>query len=180
MTWRQHAHLVILSLCLSVFLAGPSWAIECAPYARYISGIELYGNAGSWWWSAEGRYARGHQPKIGAALVFKPLDRMPDGHVAVVAQVLNRRAVKVDHANWGSGGGMRGSVERNILVIDVSPRNDWSQVRVWYPPTRDIGTHVYPVYGFIYAAGPAPRLQRAAFRTSRHRHHVHAVTASLG
>jgi len=34
--------------------------------------------------------------------------------------------------------------------VDVSPRGDWSQVKVWYDPIRDLGNTVYPTYGFIY------------------------------
>jgi hypothetical protein len=32
----------------------------------------------------------------------------------------------------------------------VSPVGDWSMVKVWYDPIRDLGTSVYPTYGFIY------------------------------
>ena len=35
-------------------------------------------------------------------------------------------------------------------VIDVSPGNDWTQLRVWYPPARVVGSTVFPAYGFIY------------------------------
>ncbi|CAL4866536.1 hypothetical protein MMA231_00779 [Asticcacaulis sp. MM231] len=27
---------------------------------------------------------------------------------------------------------------------------DWSKVKVWYGPSNDLGTTVYPTYGFIY------------------------------
>jgi surface antigen len=37
-----------------------------------------------------------------------------------------------------------------VTVIDVSPAGDWSQVKVWYDPVRDLGKTVYPTYGFIY------------------------------
>ncbi len=36
-------------------------------------------------------------------------------------------------------------------VIDVSAKNDWSQTRFWHQPTAQMGTSVYPTYGFIYA-----------------------------
>ena len=43
-------------------------------------------------------------------------------------------------------------------MVDVSEAGDWSAVRVWYGPIRDLGTTVYPTYGFIYsAAGQAGR-----------------------
>ena len=35
-------------------------------------------------------------------------------------------------------------------MIDVSAAGDWSQVKVWYDPVRDLGKTVYPTYGFIY------------------------------
>src|SRR5262249_53538882 len=44
----------------------------------------------------------------------------------------------------------RGQVEKNVTVIDVSPAGDWSQVKVWYESSRDLGATVYPTYGFIY------------------------------
>jgi hypothetical protein len=34
-------------------------------------------------------------------------------------------------------------------VLDVSPGNDWSAVRVWWPPSQAWGVTVYPTYGFI-------------------------------
>ena len=47
-----------------------------------------------------------------------------------------------------------------------SPAGDWSQVRVWYGPMRDLGLTAYPAHGFIYAEGaataePAERLVNA-------------------
>jgi len=35
-------------------------------------------------------------------------------------------------------------------VLDVSPGNDWSLVRVWYPRVGDYGATSYPSYGFIH------------------------------
>ena len=37
----------------------------------------------------------------------------------------------------------------------MSPAGDWSQVKVWYAPTGDLGTTVYPTKGFIYADAAA-------------------------
>jgi hypothetical protein len=72
------------------------------------------------------------------------------GHVAVVSRVLSARHVMVDHANWGGPGIRKGTVMHNISVVDVSPANDWTAVRVQVG--YDAGTfgHVYPTYGFIY------------------------------
>jgi hypothetical protein len=35
-------------------------------------------------------------------------------------------------------------------VLDVSPNNDWSQVRVWHIPGGHWGGRVYSVEGFIH------------------------------
>jgi hypothetical protein len=125
-------------------------AAQCAPYARDISGIDLYGNAWTWWSSADGQYARGHRPALGAALVFKKSRAMPAGHVAVVTALVNDRVIKVSHANWAGKGARRGRIQKDIEVVDESPKNDWSLVRVWYSPIHDFGIKTYPVYGFIY------------------------------
>ena len=74
---------------------------------------------------------------------------MSRGHVAVVSDILTDRVIRVTHANWG---GSRGKVEENVTVVDVSPSGDWSAVKVWYNPIHDLGTSVYPTYGFIYKA----------------------------
>ncbi len=44
---------------------------------------------------------------------------------------------------------MRGGVSRNISVVDVSPNNDWSAVRVALGHSGDYGS-IYPTFGFIY------------------------------
>ena len=82
--------------------------------------------------------------------MFKPTGRMRLGHVAVVSQVLTDRVIQITHANWSMIDGDRGQVEQNVTVVDVSPDGDWSQVKVWNDPSRDLGTTVYPTYGFIY------------------------------
>lgn len=123
--------------------------VACVPYARARSGIELYGDAGTWWEAASGRYARGAAPRPGSVLVLRPSGRMRDGHVAVVARVLSAREIRVDHANWASGGA-KGRIALDQPVLDVSPRNDWSLVRVWYPPVRDYGVTAYPAAGFVH------------------------------
>ena len=59
--------------------------------------------------------------------------------------MIDSRNVQIDHANWSS----RGAISRNISVIDVSPRNDWTAVRVALGQSAEFGS-VYPTYGFIY------------------------------
>ncbi|GAC1489300.1 MAG: CHAP domain-containing protein [Acetobacteraceae bacterium] len=123
--------------------------LQCVPFARENSGIELTGNAATWWAGAEGVYERGAKPEVGSVLNFRATGRMRMGHVAVVTNVINGRSVEIDHANWAGPGAMRGGVSRNITVVDVSPGNDWTAVRVALGHTDDYGS-TYPTYGFIY------------------------------
>jgi surface antigen len=125
---------------------------QCAPFARVFSGIQLFGAAAGWWQQAVGKYLHGSAPKAGSVLVFKAIGAMRSGHVATVTQVVSDRIIKVTHANWG---GMKGRVERDVTVVDASPNNDWSAVRVWYSPIQSVGTKAYPTYGFIYAGARA-------------------------
>jgi surface antigen len=139
---------VLLCLCPMSVAAESYW--QCVPFARLMSGIQIFGDAHTWWEQAAGRYQTGFTPKAGAVLCFKPTGRMRMGHVAVVSQVLTDRIIQITHANWSIIEGARGQVEQNVTVIDVSPAGDWSQVKVWYDPTRGLGSTVYPTYGFIY------------------------------
>lgn len=125
--------------------------VTCVPYARARSGIDLRGDAWEWWSAAAGRYDRGPAPRPGSILVIARGGRLRDGHLAVVSRVLSRREIRVDHANWASGG-MKGRIALDQPVIDVSPRNDWSAVKVWYPPARDYGATVYPSAGFVHGS----------------------------
>ncbi len=117
--------------------------IWCVPFARAVSGIEIKGNAATWWKQAADLYARGSQPKVGAVLNFRASRAMPMGHVAVVSAVVSEREVLVDQANWE-----RNRITEDTLVVDVSAENDWSEVRV----ANANGTlgRSNPVYGFIY------------------------------
>lgn len=123
---------------------------QCAQFARLFSGIQIFGDAWTWWQQAVGKYARGSAPEVGAVLVFKPHGAMRLGHVAVVSQVVTDRVIQVTHANWSLIGGERGQVEKDVTVVDVSADNDWSSVKVWNNPTKDLGTTIYPTYGFVY------------------------------
>ncbi len=127
-----------------------SW--QCAQFARLFSGIEIFGDAKTWWQQAMGKYARGFTPEAGSVLVFRPFGPMTRGHVAVVSQVLTDRIIQVTHANWSPVEGKRGQIENNVTVVDVSTGGDWSKVKVWYRPSGDLGTTVYPTYGFVYKA----------------------------
>lgn len=125
---------------------------QCAQFARLFSGIQIVGDAWTWWDKATGRYAKGFTPKEGSVLVFRPNGAMRLGHVSVVSQVLTDRIIQVTHANWSLIGGKRGQVEKDVTVVDVSDAGDWSRVKVWYDPTGALGTTSYPTYGFIYKA----------------------------
>ncbi|MFA6219157.1 MAG: CHAP domain-containing protein [Erythrobacter sp.] len=136
--------------------------LQCAPYARQVTGIALYGEAGTWWEQAQGRYATGRTPRVGAVMTFRPHGTMRLGHVAAVSRLLDSRRVLLDHANWSPVDGRRGQVEKDVLALDVSPANDWSQVQVWYAPLGRVGTTAWPVAGFIYADREPQQRARAA------------------
>jgi surface antigen len=135
---------------LALLVPAQAFALQCVPFARQVSGIEIFGNAKTWWNQAEGRYARGQKPEVGAVMAFKPTSSMPIGHVGTVSKIVSDREVQIDHANWSLIGGHRGQIERGAKVLDVSDAGDWSKVRVWYAPNKDLGNSSYPLYGFIY------------------------------
>jgi hypothetical protein len=82
---------------------------------------------------------------------------LPRGHVAVVVAAQGPRRILVSHANWGGDGETRGKVHERQPVIDVSPGNDWSEVRL--ENTQGSFGRVYPAHGFIY---PGPREQASS------------------
>ena len=119
--------------------------LQCVPYARTRSGVQIWGDAVVWWDKAAGRFERSSTPEGGAVMVMRGYDNDERGHVAVVRRVLNEREIVVDHANWLNGG----EIGLDTPVMDVSDDNDWSEVRVWYAPGRHYGGRVYEVTGFI-------------------------------
>ncbi|PZU12957.1 MAG: CHAP domain-containing protein [Sphingobium sp.] len=135
---------------LSGLMMTPALAtvLQCVPYARAVSGVEIRGDALTWWQQADGLYRRGHTPRKGAVLAFKPYGPMVLGHVAVVSKVLDDRHVLIRHANWS----VPGAIEEDVLALDVSDEGDWSAVRVWHSPTAQMGARVNPTFGFIYPA----------------------------
>lgn len=155
--------LLALAACGSTGGTGPGAAgisepTSCVPYARARSGIQLQGDAWTWWDAAAGRYQRSRAPQPGSVLVINRTARMQSGHVAVVSRVVSSREIRVDHANWASGAA-RGRIATDQRVVDVSPANDWSLVRVWYPRINDLGTTAFPTRGFVH-----PRMDYAAAR----------------
>ncbi len=128
--------------------------LQCVQFARQFTGMQIFGDAWTWWEKAAGKYDEGHTPKPGAVLVFPSQGRMKLGHVAVVSQIITDRYIQVTHANWSPVNGRRGRVETNVNVMDVSDKGDWSQVKVWFGPLNDLGTTVYKTSGFIYNNSP--------------------------
>lgn len=128
--------------------------LECVAFAQAVTGMHILGNAKDWWAAAAGHYARGDIPAPGAVLDFTGNWHMPLGHVAVVQEVINSREIVVEHSNWAGPGAVPGWISRNIPVIDVSPDNDWSAVRVGFGSYGTVaGTSfgsIYPTFGFIY------------------------------
>lgn len=137
------------ALLLAGMIATPALgatALQCVPYARIVSGVNIRGDALTWWDQAENRYARGHVPRRGAVLAFRPTGPMTLGHVAVISKVLDDRRVLIRHANWS----VPGAIEEDVPAIDVSEEGDWSQVRVWFSPSGQMGARTNPTFGFIY------------------------------
>ena len=118
--------------------------IWCVPFARAVSGIQIKGDAATWWKKAASLYERGQTPASGAVLTFRSTGKMPKGHVAVVSEVIDSRTILVDQANW-----VRNRITTDTIVVDVSPKNDWSAVRVANGTSEVLG-RVSPTYGFIY------------------------------
>jgi len=143
----QVAHVSLPSARLNSFPPTDEF-LQCVPYARAVSGIEIYGDAWTWWGKATNQFKRGNTPVVGSVLAFKKTKRLRYGHVAVVAAVLDKRHILVNQANWGSDSRTRGKVHLRQPVEDVSPKNDWTQLRLM----NTIGTfgRIYPSHGFIY------------------------------
>ncbi|MBP0443947.1 CHAP domain-containing protein [Roseomonas sp. SSH11] len=124
--------------------------ISCVPYARMVTGMQVSGNGGTWWHNAAGQYARGNRPEAGSVLVFRSSGGMRAGHVAVVERQVSAREITIHHANWEGPGIRKGTVTRNVSVIDVSDANDWTAVRVQVGFDGSTHGRVYPTYGFIF------------------------------
>lgn len=126
-------------------IVSPEKPLQCVPYARAESGIEIRGNANRWWQLAAGKYQRSRRPEEGSVFVMKGYQTARRGHVAVVKQIVDSRTIVVDHANWGNDG----RIYLQAPVRDLSPKNDWSQVQVWFTPGQQWGRRVYKAKGFI-------------------------------
>jgi surface antigen len=180
---RTRTLLGSLAVAAVVSLSSTAGAVadtywQCVPFARLVSGIQIFGDAYTWWRQAIGRYETGFTPKAGAVLCFKPTERMRLGHVAVVSEVLTDRIIQITHANWSPIEGSRGKIEKDVTLVDVSPRGDWSAVKVWYDPNRDLGGSTYSTYGFIYPDAQARRVAGSGMNTAENTALAMAQTAA--
>ena len=141
--------------------------LQCVPFARRESGVEIYGNANTWWRQASDRYETAETPSEGAVLVLHGYRSNARGHVAVVKEIVSPRLMIVDHSNWLNGG----EITRDVPVMDVSEAGDWSEVRVWHVPGRHWGGRTYRVQGFILnilaEAARTASVEAAALRHER-------------
>jgi surface antigen len=160
----NHHHSRYTHASYSPYGATPH-VIQCVAFAKQDAGIEISGNARDWWTNAAGVYARGHAPEIGSVLSFRANDRMPLGHVAVVADIADSRTITIDQSHWNSRG-----ITRDIEVKDVSEDNDWSAVRVQLAHEGAFGS-IYPTHGFIYARPDQGAIVQAS---------IHAPAPDLG
>jgi surface antigen len=119
--------------------------LQCVPFARRESGVELYGNANTWWRQAQAKYETSEEPEESSVMVLEGFNTTARGHVAVVKEIVSPRLIIVDHANWLNGG----EITRDVPVRDVSEAGDWSRVQVWHVPGRHWGGRTYVVQGFI-------------------------------
>lgn len=145
---REHHHHVVRH----VAYRGGAW-LQCVPYARRVSGVDLKGDAYRWWYEADGRYERGQEPEPGAVLSFRRSRGMELGHVAVVTETIDRRKILVSQAHWPEPGRRHGDISHAIAVIDVSRDNDWTRVRVEIGHSGRFGA-AYATNGFIYNHHP--------------------------
>lgn len=128
-------------------LVVPEKPLQCVSFVRAHSSFDIRGDAYTWFDQARGRYEEDGEPEVGAVMVLTGYAGPKHGHVALVRKIVSAREIRVDHANWLNDG----AIYLNTPVIDVSPDNDWSQVRVWNTREGHLGGTTYRVQGFIYA-----------------------------
>lgn len=141
---------LVLPLLLAACAGGRgSWngSVQCAPYAREHSAVNLRGAAASWWGEAQGQYNRTSSPCGGCAGVS--IYRQ----AAIGPCFCGQTGAKFPPCAGGSRKLGAGEVTHRAPVVDVSPNNNWTRVRVWWSPIHAMGKTVYPVYGFIEPTG---------------------------
>jgi surface antigen len=155
MRMGRFARMIFAALLLLLALpTPPAFAsfLNCVQYVRQVSQLDISGNAWMWWNNAKGHYNIGHRPARNSVLVFQRTKAMSAGHVAVVRDVLDRRTIRIEHANWAPRNGMKGRVSTE-LVEDISENNDWTSVRVMHKPSMSFGKP-YATNGFIHPRSP--------------------------
>lgn len=172
--------LLAATFAASLLIAAvPAHAMTCVAYVRAVTGFDLSGNAWQWWNAASGVYNRGHVPEPGAVMVFARTHHMRDGHVAIVREVLGTREILIDQANWEIVHHRRGAVSTAVRVIDASPDNDWTQVRVQWG-RGDVFGRVNPVSGFVYPdADSHANVSRARYLEARMRESLENTNPEL-
>lgn len=138
------------SIVMATFLllAQLAHAIECVPYARSRSGIQIFGNADTWWGQAQ---SKGSKPYAGAVMSMPKqgtTSLSQYGHVAFVASVISSSEIVIDHANWNAP---VGTVFTGVRVRDIS--GNWTRVQIENTPGSGYGSSTYTVDGFIYPLG---------------------------
>ena len=131
--------------------------LQCVPYSREASGIQIFGNAHTWWPQAKAKgYKTSSKPKKGAVMVLSKTKRLRYGHLATVKRVIDKRNIEVAHSNWGGTPKTRKIIYNRMRVVDTSENNDWSSARFWNYPSASYG-RVYKVSGFIYPKKDTPK-----------------------
>jgi hypothetical protein len=126
-------------------VTDPSQPMQCVPYARAHSGVSIFGDAYTWWDKSDGQYAHRAAPKLRSVMMLTGYAGPNRAHLAVVSSLISVREIRIDHANWSNDG----AVYIDDPVVDVSPDNDWSEVRIWNIRSKSWGTKTYIVRGFI-------------------------------
>ena len=126
----------------------PARRFYCAEYVRIQKGLPVFGDAKYWWEKANSFMTGWPSLWRNSVMVFATSMRLKRGHVAVVTDIVSPREIRVDQANWQN----HGEIDHSTPVLDVSPANDWTRVRVWDTRSRQFGAHVYPISGFIVTA----------------------------
>lgn len=132
-------------------------AIQCVEYARNRSGIQIYGDAWTWWGKTQDK---GSAPYAGSVMVWPKSTGVGNyGHVAYVSKVVSSDTVIIDHANWNtSTGAVDGRIYTNITVKDTSG-GKWTSVKL---QKEKIGSSVtkwtssVPLNGFVYSLNTNP------------------------
>ena len=119
--------------------------LQCVPFARNEAGLDIHGDANTWWQQAKDHFTRAESPEEGSVIVLRGYAGPNRGHVAVVREIVSSRLIIVDHANWLN----HGEITRDVPMRDVSAAGDWSQVQVWNVPGKHWGGRTYNVQGFI-------------------------------